>query len=69
MPCRPSLNGRSRRLVPYFPAPIFCQHNYGSSRTHLRINWAQICTLTFEIRKNLAATFYVQLPMETKMLT
>ena len=32
-----TLNGRSRRLVRYFPAPIFCQHNYGSSRAHLRI--------------------------------
>ena len=32
-----ALNGISRRLVRYFPAPIFCQHKYGSSRTHLRI--------------------------------
>ena len=29
----------------------------------------QICTLTFEIRKNLATTLYVQLPVKTKMLT
>ena len=34
---RCALNGRSRRLVRYFPAPIFCKHKYGSSRTHLHI--------------------------------
>ena len=32
-----ALNGRSRRLVRYFPAPIFCQIKYGSSRTHFLI--------------------------------
>ena len=59
-----ALNGRSHRLVQYFPAPIFCQHT-NTSPYKIGHKFAHC----LEIRKNLAATLYVQLPMNPKLLT